>query len=114
MQNVIEIESSEAELLTMKLSVLSNKIKTVIEQKEFLLDNVESCIDNLKHEWTKLKDHCQRQMVISGEKAVEQLEELLILMINSFEGVKDVIKFMSFEELEIVGFQTQTQNGLRK
>jgi hypothetical protein len=47
-------------------------------------------------------------MVISGEKAVEQLEELLILMINSFEGVKDVIKFMSFEELEIVGFQTTT------
>ena len=47
-------------------------------------------------------------MVISGEKAVEQLGELLVLMINSFEGVKDVIKFMSFEELEIVGFQTQT------
>lgn len=47
-------------------------------------------------------------MVISGEKAVEQLEELLILMINSFEGVKDVIKFMSFEELDIVGFQTST------
>lgn len=48
-------------------------------------------------------------MVISGEKAVQQLEELLILMINSFKGVKDVVKFMSFEELEIVGFQTQTQ-----
>ena len=47
-------------------------------------------------------------MVISGEKAVQQLEELLILMINSFEGVKDVVKFMSFEELEIVGFQTKT------
>ena len=108
LQNQIDIESSEAELLTMKLSILSNKIKTVIEQKGFLLDNVESCIDNLKHEWTKRKEHCQRQMVISGEKAVEQLEELLMLMINSFEGVKDVIKFMSFEELEIVGFQTQT------
>jgi hypothetical protein len=57
----------------------------------------------------KLKEHCQKQMVISGEKAVQQLEELLVLMINSFEGVKDVIKFMSFEELEIVGFQTKTK-----
>lgn len=42
LEGVIEIETSEAELLTMKLSVLSNKIKTVIEQKEFLLENVES------------------------------------------------------------------------
>lgn len=57
LQNTIDIETSEAELLTMKLLVLTNKIKTVIEQKGFLLDNVESCIDNLKHEWTKLKDH---------------------------------------------------------
>jgi hypothetical protein len=108
LSHTIEVESSEAELLTIKLAVLSNKIKTVIEQKGFLLSNVESCIDNLKLEWEKLKDHCQRQMVISGEKAVQQLEELLVLMINSFEGVKDVIKFMSFEELSIVGFQTKT------
>lgn len=42
LEGVIDIETSEAELLTMKLSVLSNKIKTVIEQKEFLLENVES------------------------------------------------------------------------
>lgn len=47
-------------------------------------------------------------MVISAEKAVEQLEVLLVLMINSFEGVKDVVRFMSFEELDIVGFQTRT------
>jgi len=40
---------------------------------------------------------------------VEQHEELLILMITSFEGIKDVIKFMSFEELIIVGFQTTTK-----
>jgi hypothetical protein len=109
LESVIDIETTEAELLTMKLSVLCNKVKIVIEQKGFLLENVESCIDNLKQEWTKLKEHCQRQMVISGEKAVQQLEELLILMINSFEGVKDVIKFMSFEELDIVGFQTKTE-----
>ena len=31
-------------------------------------------------------------------------------MINSFEGVKDVIRFMSFEELEIVGFENKMIN----
>jgi chromosome segregation ATPase len=57
LQGIIDIEASEAELLTMKLSVLSNKVKTVIEQKGFLLENVESCVDNLKQEWDKLKDN---------------------------------------------------------
>ena len=110
LQSFVNIETTENELLSMKLAVLSNKIKTVIEQKGFLLENVESWIDNLKQEWSKLKEHCQKQMVISGKTAVQQLEELLVLMINSFEGVKDVIRFMSFEELEIVGFENKMIN----
>ena len=41
LQGSVDIETTENELLSMKLSVLSNKIKTVIEQKGFLLENVE-------------------------------------------------------------------------
>ena len=54
---MVDIETTEGELLSMKLAVMSTKIKTVIEQKGFLLENVESCIDNLKQEWAKLKEY---------------------------------------------------------
>lgn len=57
MESMVDIETTEGELLSMKLAVMSTKIKTVIEQKGFLLENVESCIDNLKQEWAKLKEY---------------------------------------------------------
>lgn len=108
LEEKLNMEQKEGTLLTMKLNILTNKTQALSDQKSYLINCIDQNIHSLKAEQSKLQEQTLRESVINGEQAVSQLQELLQLTMNSFQNVKEVINFMSFEELNL-SFKTDTQ-----
>ena len=55
-----------------------------------------------------MKRMTEREDVIAAERASEQLENIIVMTLSSFDEVKDLLGFMSLDDLGLSNFETKT------